>query len=451
MNSMVDEREIRSLLMKLIKQINAILESTDIPLEIYRKRKFHDFEYSETGIGKIGFEYEYYEKPSLSNAMFLVIRKIESNIEYQRIIEICKEQGKSTIMGQKFIKKIIQGFIEGKNTKHNKKNIGAFLKDLRGEPVNSSAVVSISGITIIPKEIAINQFIKLKKPQKEDFETEKAIFSEFEIESDPLSHTCRPTLFLLIEMPATEPTEFFKCISKAITILRLYKRGSVKYCNYTLSTDSFNNPIEGHYSPIYTGDVIDSYILTEADAKKLKNFWKWISPSIMDIIKPEDSLKSNNVSIAFSRYSDSVMNNGMSERRIANAIMGLESLFLQDTERNELSYRLSLRSSKLLSNFLFEPKNVEHDIKNAYQIRSIFLHGGQLSIKKKNQLNEEYDGSLLNFIRQIQDYLRISIIFSLTCQIKKNTLLGLIDSSFITGQTDNRISKKVQEMSKKLF
>ena len=79
--------------------------------------------------------------------------------------------------------------------------------------------------------------------------------------------------------------------------------------------------------------------------------------------------------------SDALMQNGMIERSIANAIMGLEGLLLKSGgEVQELAHRLSNRTAKLLSNFKYDPLEVKKIVSDAYGARSLFVHGGQTEL-----------------------------------------------------------------------
>ena len=73
----------------------------------------------------------------------------------------------------------------------------------------------------------------------------------------------------------------------------------------------------------------------------------------------------------------------------------------------------------------------EGALKDAYVARSIFSHGGHLEYKLKSKFNEKYNGDIKNLLYKILDFLRISIIISITIQMEKEEFIDTIDNSLI--------------------
>ena len=218
-------------------------------------------------------------------------------------------------------------------------------------------------------------------------------------------------------------------VHKIIRILRLFKVGSVKFFVIRQFSDSITG-MQGTGSSWgdEKSDSLERYVVSEPEAKILKNFYQAMDKKIPESFvrpMPDDSFRD----IAYKRYEDALMTNGTIERRIANAIMGLESIFMIEKEQ-ELSYRLRLRVAKLMSFFGFDPFEVKKIIRDAYGIRSTFVHGGLLTHKKAEELKEKH-GTVKNLFLKVLDYLRISIVFSIFMTIGKDNLLGTIDNSFL--------------------
>ena len=55
-------------------------------------------------------------------------------------------------------------------------------------------------------------------------------------------------------------------------------------------------------------------------------------------------------------------------------------------EIQELTYRLSLRAAKILAQLGYEPIAVKQTIVDAYRIRNIFAHGGQLTPEERKEI-----------------------------------------------------------------
>ena len=154
--------------------------------------------------------------------------------------------------------------------------------------------------------------------------------------------------------------------------------------------------------------------------------------------------KTNELSIAYERYSDS-LEAGILEKRISSAVMGLEALYLGEDpkERGELRYKLGMRVGKLLSLVGYSPSEAKQKTRAAYDIRSTYVHGGILKGENRREYERKY-GDLNEFSTTIMDYLRASIVALLLRKTSKTSLIERLEDSFLD-------SKKEEEISKLLF
>jgi hypothetical protein len=118
------------------------------------------------------------------------------------------------------------------------------------------------------------------------------------------------------------------------------------------------------------------------------------------------------------------------------------ALFLEETQ--ELSYRLGLRISKILSLVGKNPLKVRGDIKEAYGIRSTFAHGGHLDYKAKKRLERKY-GDVKNLVLAILDYLRLSIIIMILSRSSKDELVDLIDDALLDSAKHQELQSRVSD------
>ena len=86
--------------------------------------------------------------------------------------------------------------------------------------------------------------------------------------------------------------------------------------------------------------------------------------------------------LTLKRYRDALLQPVTIEARITSAITCLESLFLE--EDVELSHRLSQRVAALLRIYNLSPIAVYKNVKDAYAIRSKYIHGAE--IKRANTI-----------------------------------------------------------------
>src|SRR5207249_1076401 len=103
------------------------------------------------------------------------------------------------------------------------------------------------------------------------------------------------------------------------------------------------------------------FVKTERESL-LQKFWTTMSTVLPSDIYALQSKQIGHITLAYDRYSDGLLQNGIVERRIANVVMGLKALFLE--ENQELSYRFGLRISKSLSLFGKSPLEIREMVQD---------------------------------------------------------------------------------------
>lgn len=264
----------------------------------------------------------------------------------------------------------------------------------------------------------------------------------------PMQHHFDVNAILSIELEVLHDSAVFDSgiqqkVHKIIRILRLFKVGSVKFFVIRHFSDSITG-MQGAGSIGFgeNSGSLERYLVSEQEEKILRNFYQAMEKKIPESFvrpMPDNSFRD----IAYKRYEDALMTNGTIERRIANAIMGLEAIFLIEKEQ-ELSYRLRLRVARLMGFFGFDPFQVKKIIRDAYGIRSTFVHGGLLTHEKAEELKEKH-GTVKNLLLKVLDYLRISIVFSIFMTIGKPKLLDTIDNSFLDEEHQKQLKGYVSE------
>jgi hypothetical protein len=119
--------------------------------------------------------------------------------------------------------------------------------------------------------------------------------------------------------------------------------------------------------------------------------------------------------------------------------MGLESLFLKGGENQELIYRLSIRIAKLFSLLGYDSYRVKEVVRDAYKVRSLFVHGGHLSYKEKRKLNDKF-GDINSFLLLLLGYLRISILMMVFIKKEKEEFLDFIDDALVDKDKDSQLN-----------
>lgn len=410
-------------------------------LKVYKQWKVDKFEYTDKGITERGAHLIDVSKSTWFNAGVEIQKLIEKSNEYSSVLEQLTitfgENKNYPDQIRHFLKKFVDQFLSNPefDEKDIESTITTFLSDLKEEPVKYGAVVNLEGVIIKQERIDIDHEITLRQPRIEDFETE---FSEHSFMLDLPRY---PSAILNIEFIGRNASNIRSRVELSIAILRLFNVGSIKLISYRMFSDSITD-IMAH-GTLTSGDklsALETYVIANDDSAKLKKFWQQLSDSIPKSFYEIGETKVDYSTIAYKRYSDALLQNGIFERRVANAIMGLEALYFKpDGEMQELAYRLRIRVSKLLGLMGYDPYEVKSKINDAYGIRSTFLHGGHLDYKKKRKLESKYK-DIKVLLLSILEYLRISILIMILLPKEKIEFIDLIDDSLIDNEKENILS-----------
>ena len=405
------EETLRQYGLAIKKAIDDGLSSGSLRPELtaYQRWKVNKYQYTDKGITESSASGVEYTKETWLLASSEMQRSLDKFPEYGAALEnlntysTTRDHLENDL--QSFGRRVINHYFDNQKTDETfiDSLIIIFLKNMRGERVKYGATIELAGVILRPEYINISDDIIIRKPQISDLEKERYNFVT--------EHISFATAILNIEFLGLQANEVQKKVEQAIAILRLFDVGGVKYLSYSLFSESVTDQMAS--IQLRSGDMLvplETYLIKSEDDAKLKNFWLKVSDSMPKSFYDSDSSKIDHTTIAYNRYADALLHNGILERRIANSIMGLEALlFKADGETQELSYRLRMRLGKLLNLLGLNPTDINTRLKDAYWIRSTFTHGGHLDYKKKRKLETKY-GDPKNLLLSILDYLRISII-----------------------------------------
>jgi hypothetical protein len=299
--------------------------------------------------------------------------------------------------------------------------------------VRCGAEVELQGITLQMERFVPTVGVTLRQPKVEDLEKEFPAYSFWTKQSLP-----HPSAILNIEFLGRKVNEVQAKVEQAVAILRLFKVGSVRWESYHMHSDSLTDIASGTLTSLKIGEALETYLLTQEDAPKLKKFWQEMTNSLpKSFFKPELA-QIDHLTTAYNHYSNALLEGGAFEKRIANSVMGLESLLLKPREIQELAYRLMLRLGKLLTLLGFNPYEVRRVMSDAYRVRNLFAHGSQLSYREKKKLDLRH-GSVRNLLLSILDYLRITLITMILINREKEELIDLIEDSLIDRKKEEQL------------
>jgi len=386
-------------------------------------KEVEGFKYDEKGATYTGSSHGYIQTKNWMKACYDVYHIIAPSNEYMALEALVKENYpgpyQSNITTQ-YTFKLLQVLFknEAVGSAIEKLNI-AFLQQLKNEVHDAKATAYLSGI-ILKNDIILSEGCLLRKTIKSDLEQPKNAITDGR-------HFPIPSAVLEIKMRLTDKQHGLlqERITESVRLMRLFDVGSISDIYYNIQFDVITGGHGTSGSPHGFLHPWKEYLLKTEDES-------WFVHFVNHLVKDPKLLNSrknvNSINIAFDRYSEGLLENVPIERRIMNGVMGLEALL--SSPKPEIRYSLSLRVSKLLSYFGFEPLVVKTFVGQAYDIRSSFAHGGHLTSKHKNQLKENFGGEY-NFTVTILNYLRVSLFIYIATKIEKSVLLKAIDDALL--------------------
>jgi len=326
-----------------------------------------------------------------------------------------------------FIRKIIYQYIINPSTLLNDSNhlIDNFISELEGKELRCYANVELEGVTIIPEHIDITTDISLRRTKIEDVDKEIPMYPPFNTHQFPFV----PSSVLHIQLYTKDMNGIQVFSAKVICLLRLFKVGSVLGNTISRESDYMMPFFGGTITSGNTQFAFDKYAIFTEDVPRLKEFFKTFLEIIpRNLYWPHDTIP-NEIAISYQRYCTSLLDTGIIEKKIADVMAGLESIFL--TENIEVSYKLKVRVCRFFYYLGMDAKKVKSHIGQGYKIRSTYAHGSVLSKEDREKCSHE------NLFKELGNYLRISIALSILTQMNK--------IEFIKELEDSLIDKKVEE------
>lgn len=412
-------------------------------IEQYFRWKIDKFQYTKDGVTEKSAHGENFSKKSWFRAYIEIGEIIKKSDEYSSALELLtKISERSTIAHdlERFTTKLIFGYLDDLKFSDADVDfcISIFLKDINEELLKYGAEVELDGIVILPERIEFkigDTNIILRQTIIEDLEKEYPIYG-FTMQP----HLKRHSAILNIEFSGKQSNEIQLKVEQAITILRLFKVGSVKYISYHMHSESITDFMaSGTLTAGETDVALEKSHITQENTQTLEMFWQVMTETLPYNFYEHGETKLDHTTISYKRYCDALLQNGVIEGRIANAVMGLEGLFLKGSENQELIYRLSIRIAKIFHLLGFDSYKVKEIVRDAYKVRSIFVHGDHLSDKDKRKLINNY-GDIRSFLLSLLDYLRISIIIMICMKEEKEKFIDLIDVSLVDKDIDSQLN-----------
>jgi len=418
-------------------------------LELYRRRIRPDVEETPTGARLSGWETEYFEKPDWYRAADAIFDLVKSTPEYRQfeaaIVGRVKTNDEATREAKAAVKSVIGARLNG--APYTAEQVCAILAaDLSDSPLNTRCEIEVFGLDLFAQEIEIKLdggLLRFRQMAKADFERET---SRWEFEPETRSLLTSPTARLEIQIAARVPLDLQREAARTLVLLRLYRVGAIEFGKQNFSSQTLTHQFWGGTSSSIglISHHPDRFTLKEADAGLLARYWTAMCQLLPKALRPyEDQPEESFLKIAYDRYCDSLFHKGQTQGAIAFAVMALEALLLGKEEKIDLKYRLAIRAGKILSKTGYAGPKTSDLVRAAYDIRSVYVHGGQLSKKDEEKFKKRLGLDLDACRTRVLNYVRVTILICIFSKLGKDEMLKILDASLLDTVSDQSLETQL--------
>ena len=250
-----------------------------------------------------------------------------------------------------------------------------FAADLSGEAVHWRIAIDIQdGLWLEDESYEIDEMTRLRRPTATDL--------EFTVPySEPLSAAAttggmrRPCAVCELEIVSPDNAVVHSAVQRLLTCLSLYGNGTVCSGLYRTTPESILH-VPSRSRPPVTLCLPFKFKFSKDDVSPFREFYHTLGSLL---VGPPRAMRNpalmTHFAIALQRLEDSLLRSTSPESRITQAITALEAILLD--EHQELSHRLSQRTAILLQGLGFDPVSLYKTVRDAYAIRSKYIHGSE--------------------------------------------------------------------------
>jgi len=430
-------------LMPLIAKLQAVVAEhvvkNDLPLgvsQFIQHKVTSDFSYRDDGVeAKGGLTGRHIAKKDWTYAGTIVTADVRSSVEFASAAKALARLDESSTIGETRVSNLVYTLapkIIGGDLRTEEEilsEVDSFLDATLSTPAQCAAKVELTGMFLKNPQVQLPRVL-LRQTRRDDLEKEVSIFSRgTEAVGFPYPGIIGEVSFF------GSPNEIHEVVPKLVTMLRLFAVASVNYSVYWYSLGSKSTLI--HYPGTHSVPPLTALIHAE-DEPRLKKFWSLLDPALPHYLS--ERVPSGTVDyllVAYERYCAAILRRDSFEERVANAVMGLEALFLE--EKQEVAYRCRLRAARALSYLLENPQEVFERLGYAYDARNSFAHGDRLSVKRQRKLTAKFPDREVVF-QSAASYLRKALVASILGPSKKASLIELLDRALVDPAHDTSTS-----------
>jgi hypothetical protein len=294
-----------------------------IPDELphFRWKLTTDLKYGERGIESKTAAGDTFSKKTWLRAPIQVAGDAGRTSEYKEAVEAVSRSAGATEAQHyifQFVVVLAKQCLETESTVDTTLLVDRSLRDLSGEAFRCGAEVWLQGLALESDEFRPAPGIVIRRPTRHDLEQEIPYYGP------PIGSTYDlpdPTAVAGVELFGRAPQEVQINIEKLITLLRLFKVASVQYSSYKFFSDSVMTTFMGGAMISPRVNVVrETGYLRAHEEKRLTKFFQSMGPILPVSLYHFAGGGSDNVSIAYGRYTAALVRPAIEEELIATRL-----------------------------------------------------------------------------------------------------------------------------------
>jgi hypothetical protein len=394
----------------------------------YIRYKLSDFSYGEGGVVAHALAMERFARPDWSYAGSKIVADVHDTVEFTAaaaaLARMALEADSIDTHLSNFVMRVAAALAgadvgEAELATESKR----LLKLISAGPEAYGVKVELVGLVLLTPEIDLPDIV-IRRPRREDFERE-------ELDLPYRRGQVRlPLPGAIAELRPPYPNQgLHSRVARLLTMLRLFVVAGVRHRGYLID---WGPSISGGNSTSWHPGDDDAPSLTasigEQEAARLRRFWEAVAPVLPPELYEAPPKTVNHTFVAYERYCSALERNNVFEERVANAVMGLEALFLDENQGG--AYRCRLRVARAMANLGEAPRHVFDLLADAYKARNCFAHGERLSAEAAAKMKSTYGDRERIYLDTLQ-FLRKGLVSRILSRMPKKELIRAIDGSLV--------------------
>lgn len=361
------------------------------------------------------------------------------DIELLRRTVISLRREECVVPVQKFQREIIESCVHSDaSSERIDELVDRYTYDLMHEDLRVRYIVYLTGLLVrdATADLAPNAF--LRPPEKDDFEETVSMKSRaFDIPPSPIKYLNQTGSILEVVFD-TNSAQNKDRIETILEGLKVYFGKPLAWVLLIRSPCSLYNSRSISYSH-YRSPTGCHAELGSDGVHALERFFSDFDGKV-SVARTVDHVR-----VALGKYSSALNAAAVTEKEIADVVMGLEGLFWRSRkERGEMKKRLESRMSELLAVFGFDREEVRRIVQKAYEIRSVPAHGDILKPDEIARISAEF-GGLDKIHWQLVQFLRLSLLAIIFSEVwQKDNFVRVIEEALKDDSGKQALKEMVQ-------